>query len=267
MSNINLNIYKELAEKAMFEASDLLIGKFRPDNPSDLKKFYKSVNALVTDADLSSDKKITQNLNDSRLSANIYSEESQKTIDKNSNLFWLIDPLCGTVPYSLGMDHWGINIALRDKEKLILSCLSSPSIGEYFSVIHGQEVTRNGKSHKSTSPAKNLSESTIVLEVDGGSEWKKNMNEISKWITKVSQVNSFSSIAYPMTQMALGRIPGGVFYGIDTVHFAAGAMIVESLGLLVTDKQGKNIDWSKKEPLDCVVVGWPNIHEELIKLM
>ena len=66
----------------MFEASDLLIGKFRPDNPSDLKNFYKSVNALVTDADLSSDKKITQNLNDSRLNANIYSEESQKTIDK-----------------------------------------------------------------------------------------------------------------------------------------------------------------------------------------
>tara|TARA_B100000427_G_scaffold280751_1_gene251564 strand:- start:58 stop:861 length:804 start_codon:yes stop_codon:yes gene_type:complete len=267
MSNIDLNIYKDLAEKAMLEASDLLIGKFRPNNPSDLKRFYKSVNALVTDADLASDKKITENLNDSRLKANIYSEESQKIIDKNSSLFWLIDPLCGTVPYSLGMDHWGINIALRDKKELMLSCLSSPSIGEYFSVIHGQQVTRNGKSYTSTPPTKKLSESTIVLEVDGGAEWKKNMTQISKWITNVSQINAFSSIAYPMTQMALGRIPGGVFYGIDTVHFAAGAMIVESLGLFVTDKQGKKIDWSKKEPLDCVVVGWPNIHEELINLM
>jgi myo-inositol-1(or 4)-monophosphatase len=267
MNNIDLNIYKEFAEKAMFEASDILIGKFRPKNLSDLKKFYKSANALVTDADLASDKKITENLSDSTLKANIYSEESKLTIDEKSSLFWLIDPLCGTVPYSQGMDHWGINIALRDNEKLILSCLSSPSIGEYFSVIIGEEVTRNGKSHISTPPAKKLSESTIVLEVDGGAEWKKNLPQISKWITKVSQVNSFSSIAYPMTQMALGRIPGGVFYGIDTVHFAAGAMIVESLGLFVTDKQGEKIDWSKKDALDCVVVGWPSIHEELINLM
>ena len=267
MSNIDVNIYKQCAEKAMFEASDVLIGKLRPEKPSELKRFYKSVNALVTDADLASDKKISENLNDSRLKANIYSEESKKTIDENSNLFWLIDPLCGTVPYSLGMDHWGINIALRDKEKLILSCLSSPSIGEYFSAVQGQGVTRNGNLHISTPPTKNLSESTIVLEVDGGVEWKKNINQISRWITNVSQINSFSSIAYPMTQMALGRIPGGVFYGIDTVHFAAGAMIVESLGLFVTDKQGRKIDWSKKEPLDCVVVGWPHIHEELIKLM
>ena len=44
-------------------------------------------------------------------------KKAKKQLIKNSNLFWLIDPLCGTVPYSLGMDHWGINIALRDKEK------------------------------------------------------------------------------------------------------------------------------------------------------
>ena len=87
MSNIDLNIYKDIAEKAMLEASDLLIGKFRPEKPSELKRFYKSVNALVTDADLASDKKISENLNDSRLKANIYSEESKKTIDENSNLF------------------------------------------------------------------------------------------------------------------------------------------------------------------------------------
>ncbi|MBA31313.1 MAG: hypothetical protein CL748_02130 [Chloroflexi bacterium] len=267
MNDIDLNLYKKFAEKAIYKASDLLLEKFRPENSSELKKFYKSPNALVTNADMESDKKITEILNSPELRANIYSEESEKTIDEDSIFFWLIDPLCGTVPYSLGMDHWGINIALRDNEKIILSCLSSPSIGEYFSVILGEEVNRNGKPYKSTPPTNKLSESTIVLEVDGGLEWEKNIHHISKWITKVSQVNSFSSIAYPMIQMSLGRIPGGVFYGIDTVHFAAGAKIVESLGIRVTDKQGNNINWTKKEKLDCVVVGWPNIHQELINLM
>ncbi|MFL2665569.1 MAG: inositol monophosphatase family protein [Dehalococcoidia bacterium] len=267
MNDIDLDLYKNFAEKAIFKAADLLLGKFRPEDPAELKKFYKSANALVTNADIESDKKITEILNTPELKANIYSEESEKIIDEKSNIFWLIDPLCGTVPYSLGMDHWGINIALRDNEKIILSCLSSPSIGEYFSVILGEEVNRNGKPYKSTSPTRKLSESTIVLEVDGGLEWAKNIQHISKWITKVSQVNSFSSIAYPMTQMALGRIPGGVFYGIDAVHFAAGARIVESLGILVTDKQGNNINWTKKEKLECVVVGWPEIHKELINLM
>jgi fructose-1,6-bisphosphatase/inositol monophosphatase family enzyme len=58
-----------------------------------------------------------------------------------------------------------------------------------------------------------------------------------------------------------------VFYGIEPVHFAAGAMIADELGVLVTGEAGEPIDWSNDDELPVVVIGWPVIHEQLLAAM
>jgi fructose-1,6-bisphosphatase/inositol monophosphatase family enzyme len=67
--------------------------------------------------------------------------------------------------------------------------------------------------------------------------------------------------------VCLGRLPAAIFYGIEPVHFAAGAMIANELGVLVTDDQGASIDWSLDDELPVLVVGWPVIHEQLMDVM
>ena len=39
MNDIDLDLYKNFAEKAIFKAVDLHLGKFRPEDPAELKKF------------------------------------------------------------------------------------------------------------------------------------------------------------------------------------------------------------------------------------
>ncbi|MCZ6538828.1 MAG: inositol monophosphatase [Chloroflexi bacterium] len=256
------------AEAASVAASEVLLSRFgRPDNAKSLNAYYKSPNALVTDADLASDRAISDALKAAQVPGRILSEESETTLTDDRSLTWLVDPLCGTVPYSTGMDHWGVNVALRQGGDLLVALLTLPSLGITLSASRGGGVIHNGEPFTSNSPHEKLSESTVGLEIDGPDEWRRKLATGLEWVPQVSQINTFASSAYPMALLCLGRLSAAVFYGIDPVHLAAGAMIASELGVLVTDDAGGSIDWSKDDEMAVVVVGWPEIHQQLIEAM
>ena len=267
-NNLDLPQILDAANSAAAAASKVLLARFRPDNSNPLDSFYKSPNALVTDADLASDRAISEALKTAGVPGRILSEESETVLSGgNDSLTWLVDPLCGTVPFSTGMDHWGVNIALRSAGELVVASLPLPSLGEQLSATRGNGVVRNGEPFVSTSPRENLAESTIGLEIDGPDEWRRKLASGLEWIPAVSQINTFASTAYPMAMICMGRLPAAVFYGIEPVHFAAGTMIASELGVLVTDDSGVDINWSEDGELPVVVIGWPVIHEQLIAAM
>lgn len=266
-SDINLQLILSAADSAAESASEVLLARFRAEESEALDTFYKSPNALVTDADLAADKAILLALQAAGAPGRILSEESETKLSDDDSLTWLVDPLCGTVPFSTGMDHWGVNIALRQDGELIAASLPLPSLGERLSATKGGGVLRNGKPFTASSPRVKLSESTVGLEVDGPEEWRTRLKSDLDWIPSVSQVNTFASAAYPIALVCFGRLPAGVFYGIEPMHFAAGAMIASELGVLVTDEHGEPIDWSKDDELSVVLIGWPDIHSQLIDAM
>ncbi|MBI21193.1 MAG: hypothetical protein CL780_02975 [Chloroflexi bacterium] len=260
MSYKDVNLYKKIGLEATDHASKILMRNF--SNFSQINKWEKSENALVTDADIESDKCIKQKLLE--IDSSILSEEStHKAI--SSNLTWLVDPLCGTVPFSLGLPHWGINIALHDRQELLLGIVSVPLSNEILVGIKQEGVQRNGILFKPNKGIKDLSKSTIVLEIDGGNEWRKLLKSKLNWISYVGQVNTFSSVAYPMSHLCQGRLGGGVFYGIDSVHLAAGALIAQELGMCVSDEENNIIDWKNNHEKPIVIIGWPQIHKEILE--
>ncbi|MBT3862352.1 MAG: inositol monophosphatase [Chloroflexi bacterium] len=266
-NELDLQQILKAADSAATAASEVLMARFRPNSAEALDRFYKSPNALVTDADLAADKAITEALIAADAPGRILSEESETKLSDDDSLTWLVDPLCGTVPFSTGMDHWGVNIALRKDGDLIAASLPLPSLGERLSAIKANGVIRNGELFTGCSPIQKLSESAIGLEVDGPEEWRTRLAGDLDWIQSVSQINTFASAAYPIALVCLGRLPAAVFYGIEPMHFAAGAMIASELGVLVTDELGAPIDWSKDDELSVVVIGWPVIHEQLLASM
>ena len=232
---LDLQQILKAADSADAAASEVMLARFRPNSSEALDTFYKSPNALVTDADLAADKAITEALKAANAPGRILSEESETKLSNDDSLTWLVDPLCGTVPFSTGMYHWGVNIALRQHGNLIAASLPLPSLGELLSATKGNGVIRNGEPFTASSQRQILSESTVGLEVDGPEEWRTRLAGDLDWIPSVSQINTFASAAYPIALVCLGRLPAAVFYGIEPMHFAAGAMIASELGVLVTD--------------------------------
>lgn len=262
MDNNQISKFQEFAEKANKVGSEILLNHF--SNISGLEKWKKSDEGLVTSADIESDNAIQAIL--SRSEIKILSEESTSGLNE-SNLTWLVDPLCGTMPFSTGMPYWGLNIALRCDQQLLLSVVSLPYFNEIFVSILGRGVTLNGEILERKAPTKNLSDGIIGLEIDGGKEWEKLLPKELSWLTKVNQVNTFASAAYPLTQVCQGRLAAVVFYGIESVHIAAGALLATELGLKVTDDRNNGIDWKNEKENRIVVVGWPEVHNQLITRM
>ena len=264
----------ELAMKAALAAAEAsaetLMSFFRQD--SALDAWMKSPGALVTEADIRSDQAIATAFKSVGAKGAVLSEESSSG-ESSGDLTWLIDPLCGTVPFRSGMSHWGTNIAFRRGDRLEVAALSMPAEGETFSALAGAGVKLNGQPFVGRDPGLPLDEAVICLEVDGGNEWKRILDARSagqsdlEWVGSTGQTNIFSSAAYPIGQLCFGRLSAAVFYEIDSVHLAASALVAQELGAIVSDERGEPLDWTSEDAYAVAVVAWPSVHAALINAM
>lgn len=257
----------EAALVAAREAAETLRLRFRRTRGEPaLNRWTKDGGGLVTEADIASDQAIAQVLKVHNVPGAILSEES-RTPAGDDGLTWLVDPLCGTVPFSTGLAHWGVSIALRQGGSLELGVLTLPAQQDQLTVVRGRGVSRNGRIWTASPPGASLSDVTVALEIDGGAEWKRLSAGSLDWVGSVGQINSFSSAAFPVAQICLGRLAAAVFYRITPVHLAAGALIATELGILVTDTSGAPLDWSRDGEFPVVVIGWPEVHGQIINAM
>ena len=247
-------------------ASEVLMRRFRAPREQALESWMKNQGALVTDADIAADRAIVAALKQAGAAGDIVSEESAEARG-GDGLDWLIDPLCGTLPFSTGIDHWGVNIALRRAGTLELGVVTLPAQGEQFAAERGAGVHRNGKPWAASAPGTKLSAVAVGLEIDGGEEWARLLKGRLGWVTKVSHVYTYASFSYPVVQILLGRLAAMVIYGVTPVHMAAGCAIGLEMGLKVSDGAGASIDWSGDEEREVVVVAWPEVHAELVDAM
>ena len=251
-------------------ANDVLMTRFRA-GVQGLARWEKSPGALVTAADIESDNAIAEALAASGCGGEIISEESNVDLgtardDIDTRIEWLIDPLCGTVPFSTGMNHWGVNIAMRADGDLTLSALSTPTSDILLAASRHDGVCINGEPWRISFPDRDLGEVIVGLEIDGQEQWRKLLTTGGlDWVTRVGQANGFSSAAYPLMLVCTGRMSAVVFYRIEPMHVAAGSLAAMMLGAMATDGKGEPIDWSRDDELPMVVVGWPRVHEQLIE--
>jgi myo-inositol-1(or 4)-monophosphatase len=270
--NLDLELIGRAAESAAIASSEALMARFRPDGSDPLDTFFKAPYELVTDADLASDRAIAQALQDSGAPGRILSEESETVLTDDDLLVWHIDPLCGTVPFSTGLSNWGVNIAARHHGDLVAAELVMPSLGERLSALKGRGVLRNGEPFVPTAPNTELSKSTIGLEIGHPDLWRDLLGSGLDWIPSIGNINAFSSATYPIGQVCFGRMSAVVLYSrsparASSVHLDAGVMVAEQLGVIVTDIQGKRIDGTSTVAPSAFVIGWPDVHAELLQAM
>lgn len=180
-------------------------------------------------------------------------------------LTWLVDPLCGTLPYKYGLAHWGVNVALRDVNSLEIAALAVPTAGDVFLAARGHGVAHNGSRFTSSAPRAPLSEAAVCVEIDNGSEWPTYAPGVIRWAPVIGAINMYSSIAYPASQLLQGRLAAIVVFRVAPVHVAAGALLAAELGLRVSDARGAPIDWSQNGDMPSIVMGWPEHHAALIE--
>ena len=225
----------KVASKASLEAGRVMKKYFR-------KNFFvkkKGRIDIVTQADLESEKKIHEIISKSFPRDSFLEEESGKS-GVGKERVWLIDPIDGTINFAHGVPWFCSSIGLLVDGKPVLGAAFNPITGDFFHAVKGRGAFWN---NKKISVSKNSELIDCVLATgfpyERGELARKTIQSISNLLDGTQGMRRFGSAVLDLCLVAAGSFDGFFEYKLFPWDVAAGIVIVEESGGIVTDFSGK----------------------------
>jgi len=214
----------------------------------ELKKFFNgsfvisskgTLNDLVTEADHASEKAIIALIQKNHPDHFILSEETGSII-QDSEYKWIIDPIDGTINFAHGIPICCVSIGVEYKGEMIMGAVLNPFMNELFVAEKGKGATLNGNKIQ-VSEETNLLKSCLVtgfpyqyLDSENGP-----LQIFEKLIRKAIPVRRLGSAALDLCWTAAGRFDGFYEHKLQAWDSAAGFLMVQEAGGVVTDLAGE----------------------------
>lgn len=194
---------------------------------------------IVTNADKTSERAIISEIRRKFPEHDIMAEETPEQL-KGSPWLWVIDPLDGTVNYAHAYPHFAISIALLELGKIVAGVVCDPLKAETYHAVIGEGSFLNGRRLK-VSSAETLNRSIVGtgFPYDKAFSSENNLTEFSRVLPKVQGMRRLGSAALDLAYVACGRLDGFWELKLKPWDIAAGILIVEEAGGLVTDRFGQ----------------------------
>jgi len=195
---------------------------------------------FVTEADLASEKYLIMALTPLLPGAAIVAEESGT--HGKSDYCWVIDPLDGTTNFAHGLPYFCISVALTYQGKSVIGVVYQPLLNEYFMASRGKGAFLNGKPIK-VSAIHEIKDSMVLvgLPYAKSATYSKLFEYFALVAKKSYSVRHFGAAALDQAYVACGRVDGVFFEDLAWWDIAAGYLLIEEAGGLVTDFEGKPI--------------------------
>jgi myo-inositol-1(or 4)-monophosphatase len=209
----------------------------------------KGPSDLVTQADLASQEAIRGVLLVEFPRHGMVSEEAEGQLDVAKEYCWVVDPLDGTTNYVHQVPHYAVSVALVHYGRPIVGAVLDPVRDECFTCARGEGAFLNGRPIR-TSDVQELSRAlataSFAAKVQPGSR------EIDQFVAAVlacQAVRRTGSAALNLCYVACGRVDA--FWALSTYAWdvAAGALLVEEAGGVVTSVDGGPFDLRKPHPI------------------
>jgi myo-inositol-1(or 4)-monophosphatase len=199
---------------------------------------YKGEINLVTEADHLSESLIVERIRREFPGHDILTEESPETAN-GSDFRWIIDPLDGTTNYAHGYPVFCVSIALEVKGVIMLGAVYNPMLDELFTAEKGAGAFLNGR-RLTVSRTETLSRGLLAtgFPYDIREDRNNNINYFNVMAFRAQAVRRAGSAALDLAYIAVGRFDG--FWELKLMPWdtAAGWLLVEEAGGVVTDLRG-----------------------------
>ncbi len=252
-----MSAYLPEVEPIAREAGTLLMGYFAKHVTIE----YKGDVDLVTEADRASEKLIVRRLQARWPEHGIVGEEGTRSATE-AEYRWYVDPLDGTTNFAHGYPVFCVSIALvRHDGQLEVGVLYDPTRDEMFSAERGQGATLNGK-RLQVSKTKALAESLLGTGFPSHKRHKNpNIHFYHQLTLRSHGVRRAGSAALDLANVASGRYDGFWEFNLNPWDTAAGVLIVQESGGMVTRFDGTPFRLDSREVLASNAL----IHQELLQ--
>ena len=239
MGSRNQNAYEkelDVAIRAAREAAKI-IGQ-RAGSIDDESVRAKGLNDLVTEVDEQVQQLIIRTLQETFPGSRFLAEEGDdfSSSDHSEGYLWIIDPIDGTTNFMHGVPPYAVSIALRHDDDLAVGVVLDASRGELFTATRGGGLYVNGTEHR-VSSTERLGDSLITTgfpyrEVAHVEQY---LEVLGEFMRRSRGVRRPGSAAIDLAYVACGRFDGFFETGLKPWDVAAGMLLVEEGGGVVTD--------------------------------
>ena len=237
----NLNMMIKASEKA----SKVIIRDF--GELENLQVSKKGPKDFVTKTDRRVEKILISELSKSKKNYSFLTEESGKIINKNKDIYWIIDPIDGTTNFLHGIPHFAISVALQIEDEITCGLIFDPIKNEIF------YAERNNGSYINNSRIRVSNKSNIDECLFGSNSYG-----IKSIYPKLNLRNS-GCAALDLAYVGCGRLDGYFHNNINLWDIAAGKIIIEEAGGKVN-----NVKDFKINKID-IRAGNSSIYEKMLK--
>jgi len=221
-----------IAIRAARNAGDLI--QRSSENVGQLTISKKSQNDFVTEVDRMAEQEIIQVIKYAYPDHSILAEESGE--HKGNEYTWVIDPLDGTTNFLHGYPQYAVSIALKHKGKTEVAVVYDPLRDELFTAEKGGGATLNNRRIRVT---KQTDLSAALIGTGFPFKYPQHLDAylgMFKTLTpRTAGIRRAGSAALDLAYLAAGRLDGFWEIGLKEWDFAAGILLVQEAGGVVTD--------------------------------
>jgi myo-inositol-1(or 4)-monophosphatase len=222
---------------------------------------------LVTEIDIKSEKLIKQKIGELFPDHDIMAEESDTPESQSqgrSQFKWIVDPVDGTTNYAHGFPMFCVSMALEVEGIVELGVVYDPMRDELFTAVRGGGGFLNGKPIE-VSAETELGESLVAtgFPYDLRTSEVNNLDNWNTMIFRVRAVRRAGSAALDLCYTAMGRFDGFWELKLHPWDVAAGGLIVEEAGGMVTDLGGDPHDIYSQE----ILASNGKIHSQMSEIL
>jgi myo-inositol-1(or 4)-monophosphatase len=181
-------------------------------------------------------------------------------------IWWAIDPIDGTNNFAHRMPFFAISVAALCEGKPIVGVVFEPAVDSMFTAVKGGEAQLNGRRIAASEEAMDKFSSVgLDSHFDDG---------VPAWACEIMRRTRFRNLgttALHLTYVAQGSLVATIVSHPKLWDVAAGALIAETAGAIVSDRQGGKIfpvdlDTYEGQELE-VMSANKKVHTELLQLL
>ena len=246
-----------IAVRAARAAGNVIIRQI--DHVQDLPVSEKSRNDFVTEVDRQAEAVIIDTILKAYPDHAILAEESGE--QGKSEYIWIIDPLDGTTNFLHGFPQFAVSIALQYRGLLHQAVIYDPLRQELFTASRGDGAYLNERRIR-VSNRKHLDGALLGtgFPFKEGSRIEQYLGTFRTLFPRTAGIRRAGAASLDLAYVACGRLDGFWEFGLKPWDMAAGVLLIEEAGGMISDFKGGNLDLQNGD----IIVGSPKIYMEII---
>jgi myo-inositol-1(or 4)-monophosphatase len=183
-----------------------------------------------------------------------------------ADVYWLVDPICGTRNFASGIPLYAVNVALVESGEVTVGVVGDPTTGEVHAAERGSGAwARRGEDWERLAVSE--ASETVVIEDSHADPDPARRERAAAAVAAAIRAFRWDiralSTTLALPYVAAGRVSAYVLFWTSALHVAAGVVLAQEAGAMVTDIDGR--PWALNSD-SLVASATAELHADLLAL-